>query len=239
MGINIHTSMTDIHCHILPNVDDGANSLETAISMIKKQILDGVTTIVLTPHVRSFRKEKQALIDSQYQLLKTEVEKQKLAVKLILGKEIYYNNDTVEHVSLMAFENTNYTLVEFSTVLETPIEEAAFNIKTLKLIPIIAHIERYEYLKKHDYLEIKKSGAVIQVNSSAILGLDGRKRKQAARYLLKKELVDVVSSDSHNMDTRKPNLLEAYTYVSKKYSKTYADKIFKENPESVVLNKKI
>ena len=238
-GTNIHTSMIDLHCHILHEIDDGSANIEMSIEMIKKQISDGVNTIVLTPHMRSFKPEKISKIRQNFEQLKDKVKELDLQVSLLLGNEVYYTKDTLSNKQLMTIENTSYVLVEFSTILETPIEEIVYNFRTLKLRPIIAHVERYGYLKKKDYAEIKKTGGLIQVNSSAILGLDGYKRKKNAHYLLKKQLVDVVSTDSHNLNDRKPNLKEAFQFVSKKYSKEYATKIFEDNPKHIILNENI
>jgi len=239
MGTNTHTSMIDLHCHILHEIDDGSANIEMSIEMIKKQINDGVTTIVLTPHMRSFKPEKVSKIRHNFEQLKEKVKEQNLDVRLLLGSEVYYTKESLSNKHLMTIENTSYVLVEFSTILETPIEEIVYNFRTLKIRPIVAHVERYGYLRKKDYTEIKKTGGLIQVNSSAILGLDGYKRKKMARYLLKKQLVDVVATDSHNLGDRKPNLKEAFQFVVKKYSKEYAKKIFEDNPKRIILNESI
>nr|WP_231857066.1 CpsB/CapC family capsule biosynthesis tyrosine phosphatase [Paracholeplasma brassicae] len=149
-----------------------------SIEMIKKQINDGVTTVVLTPHMRSFKPEKVSKIRHNFEQLKEKVKEQNLDVRLLLGSEVYYTKESLSNKHLMTIENTSYVLVEFSTILETPIEEIVYNFRTLKIRPIVAHVERYGYLKKKDYTEIKKTGGLIQVNSSAILGLDGYKRKK-------------------------------------------------------------
>ena len=85
--------MTDIHTHIIPNVDDGSPNLETSINMIKHEIEIGVDTIICTPHHIYHRYEKSVEeIKKQFELLKTEVEKQNLPVKLYLGQEICYTH---------------------------------------------------------------------------------------------------------------------------------------------------
>lgn len=231
--------MIDIHNHILHEVDDGSSSIDLSIEMIKKQISDGVTKIILTPHMRSFKSEKISKVKKHFEELKNKVETLNLKVELYLGAEVYYTENTLEHKSELALANTNYVLVEFSTILDTSIEEAIYNLKTLKLKPIVAHIERYGYLSKKDIIDIKKTGGIIQVNSSAILGYDGFRRKRVAKFLLKKGLVDVVASDSHNLTDRKPNLKEAYHYVNLKHGKTYADLIFTDNPQKILDNKNL
>ena len=84
--------------------------------------------------------------------------------------------------------------------------------------------------------ELKNIGALVQINADAVLGNDGRAVKKFCKKLLKNELVDIVASDSHNTTTRVNNMAKCYEYIAKKYDKDYADLLFNNNPEKIILN---
>lgn len=227
-------TMIDIHCHILPGVDDGAKDEAMAIGMIEKSVNDGVSHIILTPHFRKYDPNKQLKQKAVFESLKKIVKDKNMNVELYLGKEVYFKDNLLEQVKHLTIEGSPYILVEFSTTVEQNIDEVIFNLKVSKLKPIIAHVERYPYLKKEDYHQIRLTGGLLQVNAGAIKGFEGFGKRRLVNYLLKNQLVDVVASDAHNLTNRKPNLKNAYKTVLKKYGKAYADLIFFENAKKII-----
>ena len=227
--------MIDIHTHILPLVDDGAKSFETAIQMIEKEINDGVKTIFLTPHYvknTDFDIDLE-IINKTFEELKEKVKELELDIELILGREVYFR-DNLEY-DLYTLNNSKYILVEFPMKSYFDIEEAVYNLKVSGYKPIIAHIERYDYIKcVEDVKKIKDLGALIQVNSLSILGGYGRKIKKLVMKMMKNDLVNFVASDSHNDTKRVPNLKETYNFVCKKFGEEYANKIFITNQQKLV-----
>lgn len=226
--------MIDTHCHMLPGVDDGAIDEAIALTMIEKSVKDGVTHILLTPHVRKYDEAKISQHRNIFNQLKQTIEAKGLPVSLYLGREVYFKENLLDHVTNLAIDGSTYILVEFSTTTEQNIDETVFNLRVSKLKPIIAHVERYPYLKKTDYAQIRATGALLQVNAGAISGFEGFGKRRLIKYLLKHQLVDIVASDAHNLSNRKPNLKKAYLRVSKKYGKAYADLIFLENPKKII-----
>jgi len=228
--------MIDIHTHILPNVDDGSKSFEMSMTMLKQAKEQGVTHIILTPH---------KILDSKMDLPKEEMEakflefKDKtkdLGIELILGSEIFYTTKAFHKLiggELTTINNSKYCLVEFPMGEEVDIEESLYNIRVNGFIPILAHPERYHYLKLDEIISIKEQ-ALIQINSTSILGLHSKKSKKMAFDLLKKDLVDFVASDCHDDIVRKVNLKEAYNIVSKKFGYAQAEKIFTTNQKELI-----
>lgn len=213
MDMTIATSMkiVDIHSHILPMVDDGARSFDESILMIQKEIEQGASKIILTPHVQSrvtkTTREEQVEIFHQ---LKKKVEELSLDVELILGAEIFYRSHLSPDYHTLTLGDSKCLLLEFSTMIETHIEEIVYNIKRQGFIPIVAHVERYEYLKMVDYELIRRAGGILQVNTNAVLGLDSKSDKKLVHKLLKNKLVDIISTDTHNLDYRRPNMKDCY-----------------------------
>lgn len=212
--------MMDIHTHILPGVDDGVQTYEEALKVLEYQLNTGVNKVVITPHVHnSAQKVSSKLYEELFNKLKTQVAIDLPEMTLYLGYEVKYNrfkNVDYETLIFQGFKK-KYILVEFSLQSKDPILEVIYNLVAKELTPIIAHIERYTYLKMDEVERLKSYGALIQINSSAILGLDGKVYKKIAHQYLKAGLVDIIASDCHNLDTRKPNLIEGFKKAPKDF----------------------
>ena len=138
-----------------------------------------------------------------------------------LGAEIYYYPGLKQDLlsgKALTMDESKYVLVEFSTRTETDITEIVYELSAAGYIPIVAHIERYPYLKKQDYFDIKDAGALIQSNSGSFSHFSSR---GLIKYLLKNDLVDFVASDAHDPIKRKVDFSFVHTYIKKKYPSLY------------------
>lgn len=214
--------MLDIHTHILPNVDDGSKSLEESIELLRSEVNNGVTTVILTPHQNARIKTKNELI-KKFLEFKKEID----FIDLYLGSEIYYYDDLIADLvndRVLTINNSKYVLVEFSTRTETNIADIVYEIVLKGFKPIIAHIERYPYLTLENYLAIKNNGGLIQINASSY---EDKYFKKKTKILLKNKLVDFVASDCHNTKTRNVDFSNIKKVVEKKYKDQY-DHIFND-----------
>ena len=234
--------MTDIHSHILPFVDDGSDSYEKSIEMLKKHISQGVKNVVLTPHFRmgSFALGNDKIIE-EFNNFKEKVKEELPSIDLYLGREITLYRDMISDVekgNFLPINNGKFVLIEFPYVNEVDADEICYRVRLAGFIPIVAHVERYDYLRKANLVEqLRKNGAVIQINAHSVARKDRKEEAKFAKIILKKRLVDVVASDIHY--NREDVLGEAYKKACKKYGEEYADLIFKINPERILcLDKK-
>lgn len=214
--------MIDIHTHILPGVDDGAKNLDVSLALLKQEKEQGVTTIYLTPHNNKNTKTGPELKEKFQSFL---LETKDLGLNLKLGSEIYYYHDMIKDLKegkILTMDDTKYVLVEFSTRTETDIPEVVYELVRSGYTPIIAHIERYPYISKYEYAEIKDNGALIQVNASSFKHFGTR---QKMKFLLKNHLIDYIGSDCHNTDKRNVDFSYAVKYIKKKFPIEYK-KIF-------------
>ncbi|MCD4827150.1 MAG: hypothetical protein K8Q99_05160 [Acholeplasmataceae bacterium] len=219
--------MIDIHTHILPGVDDGSKDLETSIKLIELEIAQGVTNIVLTPHIQSrVTRANKAEQLVKYEMLKHEIQKANLNVNLYLAGEIHYRSHIDTNYDDYSFGKHKYILMEFPTRIQTPIEEICFDLMRMDYQVIVAHVERYQYLSLEDIKSIKKTGALIQTNASSILNLDKSVDKKTIKMLIKHDLIDIIATDTHNIEKRPPNLLEAKKALKKYYQQDKLDKLF-------------
>ncbi|MDD3191722.1 MAG: hypothetical protein PHP41_03105 [Bacilli bacterium] len=228
--------MIDIHTHILPDVDDGSNSLEMSRNMLKNAIDQGITHIILTPHeyLHSSIYYSKNELQAKFQAFQQQI--MDLPIKVYLGGEIYYTEKALKMLyqnDFLTFHDSSYILIEFPMHVEVDIDEILFNIRYKGFKPILAHPERYSYLNYNQIASIKDH-SLIQINAASILGLHGKDIKKRALGLLKRKLVDFVASDSHNINSRPVNLKEAYDDVAKKFSKEYAEEIFTNNQMKLI-----
>jgi protein-tyrosine phosphatase len=160
-----------------------------------------------------------------------------------LGNEVYLGSnfyEILEQGEFFTLAGSDYILIEFNFVdIPKNIAEICYEAKLKGYKPIIAHAERYVSLFNDKELlkDILNEGAFLQVNASTIINKESKENCKFAHYLLKNELISFIASDMHNMDSRGFYLDEAYQYITKKCSKTYAEQIFITNQQHILSNK--
>lgn len=232
--------LTDIHCHLLPKVDDGAKDEEEALKLLEMEYAQGVRRIIVTPHYRieMFETEKEQ-IEFQYRWLKTAAKQLYDDLELYLGCEYHSNSQMLEDLKAHkrdTLAGSRYVLVEFSGMDSFAKQRKQIRELTgAGYIPVIAHAERYECLRK-DIQNVKELiffGAKIQVNADSILGEEGWKTKAFCKKLMKQDLLHFIASDAHRTKERVPNLGRCAEYIDKKMGHEYAQRIFVENPGEI------
>lgn len=238
--------MIDIHCHILPNVDDGSESLEESIAMAKIAESEGITRIVNTSHCHfDFKYKKGNELKLELEKFNQVLKEENINIEVLLGNELYYTSDLIERFDELDFfsmNNSKYILMEFSPInFPKNIEDVIYEIKIRGYIPIIAHAERYKQVQEdvNIVLDCIKEGALIQVNASSILGKNGEKAEDTSKKLLDNNMVHFVATDAHSSNRRRPLIKDSYNYILKNYGKEVAEKLFIENPTSVIENRDI
>lgn len=229
--------MIDIHAHVIFAVDDGAKTIEESIKILEDAIEQGITDIICTPHFRfGMFETRSAKCIEQFHVLEEEVKKRGLNINLYLGREVYYTKKSasmVERKHLLHLNQTKNVLMEFSYNEYTEIADIVYNLKCKGYRAVIAHIERYNYIKDiEDVYEIKSMGALIQVNASTICNADGSKQRRTVFKYIKAGLVDFVASDIHFK--RINYMKKAYMIIQKKFGKDVAEKLFCENAKFLI-----
>lgn len=233
--------MVDVHCHLLYGVDDGAETMEESVSMLREAKNQGIESVILTPHYRhgmfAYPKEK---IEEHYLQLKPYAEETEVA--LFLGTEYHVNSRMVEAFRTercRTLAGSSYVLTEYSHDSEfTFIEQMTEELVRNGYIPILAHVERYACMTQNlDCADrIRQLGGWIQLNADAVLGMDGMSMKRFCRKMLGEELVDVVASDSHGIKRRACHMARCFDKITKKYSRSYAERLMTRNPLKILEN---
>ena len=236
----------DIHCHIMPGVDDGSRDIATSLEMLRIAARNGITDVILTPHHKPMHHNVSPEHNKVYtDKLREAAEQYGIRIRLYPGNEIYYSDETqreLEEGKICTMAGSDYVLVEFHpTNPYRAISNAVYQIQAAGYIPIIAHVERYSDIVSHPaYVqELIDKGCYIQVNASAIMGLYGFGIKWFAKKLLRNRQVHFVATDAHDTNRRAPHLADCRSLCERKYGKDYADKIFHDNAISVIRNETI
>ena len=231
----------DIHCHILPGVDDGSPDTETSIEMLRIAEKNGIRQMILTPHYKPMHHNVSPEHNDKYTgRLQKLADNAGIAIKLFSGNEIYYSDETYDNLvdgKVHTMAGSDYVLVEFHpTNPYKAIHNGLYQVQAAGYIPILAHVERYGEIVSHiSYVdELTEMGCLIQVNASSIMGKYGFGISHFTKKLLKKELVDFVATDAHDAKSRAPELLECRNYITRKFGEDYSDRILYDNPLKVI-----
>ncbi len=238
--------LIDIHAHILPGMDDGSDSLETSMRMLRCAAQDGISAIILTPHNKpGHRHTRLDMLADGMERLREMLSEEAVSMELYLGSELYYRSGILEELqnnTAGTMAGSRYVLVEFNPMEDYDyIRNGIYSLQTGGYYPILAHAERYLNVcaAKYGIEDLIEMGCYIQVNAGSIMGRSGSKAKRFTRKLLKQRQVHFVATDAHDLEERPPRLLECVEYIRKKYGGDYSRRMFQENPLYVIRDKEI
>lgn len=237
--------MVDIHCHILPAVDDGARDWETSLAMCHMAARDGIRHIVATPHANNEftydRERLSGLLDELRNRVAGDPELNSMPLTFSLGCDFHLSfenfRDALNQPERYCIEGTRYLLVEFSDfTIPSNTEDLFCQLGDLGIRPIVTHPERNPILSS-DLKRVARwaaDGAIIQVTANALTGRWGGRAEKAAKFLLDRNAVQVVASDAHGTGSRPPILSEARKLLEKSYGAEVALALVKDNPAAIV-----
>lgn len=215
--------MIDIHCHILPEMDDGAESLDETLEMCRMALADGITTIVASPHQQDgvYQNSANAILE-KVRVVNAHLKQAQIQIELLPGADVRIEVDTGEKIlngEVLSINNTKrYFLLEFpSHAIPLNIDKLIFNLLLKNITPVLTHPERiYEVQESPNRVyELVEMGVLSQVTAMSITGGFGRRVKKCAQTLLKHNMVHIIASDAHSIDHRPPILSDAVEVVSR------------------------
>lgn len=213
--------MTDIHCHILPHMDDGPARMENSIELIRMQMRDGITKAVATPHFNPERQSLESFVRARRNAVENvtaELARTGLVFSIVPGAEVLL------HPSLLGLENAplcfgakSLMLVELNQENRWPLwaDDVLYQLRLKGTVPILAHIDRYGFLLKHPekLVSLSESGVLLQVNATSLLEPSLR---PILLKLFRHRLISFIASDCHSVNHRPPKLTPAFSSVEKK-----------------------
>jgi protein-tyrosine phosphatase len=230
--------MIDIHSHILPGLDDGAQSWDMTLEMCHQAGEDGITHIVATPHAS----ESYSYDRNRVREIIAELDRRigdKITFSIGCDFHLSYDNveDAISHPQRYTIAAKKYLLVELSDYGIPPqISETFWRLQSAGMTPIITHPERNGILQRNpeQVLDWVTSGCLVQATASAITGFWGNAAQSIALWLLEHNAVHVLATDAHDNKYRKPILSEAYNAASKRFGRDFARALVQDNPAAIV-----
>src|SRR6267378_37107 len=226
--------MVDLHCHILPGLDDGPATMEEATTMAESAIADGITHVVATPHSNS----KYFFDFARVRRLRDELQtKAGERLKIATGCDFHLNPENLESLRKDArqycINQRDFLLVEFNEFSIPPsVDQLLHGIQLAGLQPVITHPERNRILRSHPE-RLKnwvRQGCFAQVTGGALTGGFGTSARQDALRWIGQGLIHFVASDAHNTRSRPLRLQPAYSLVVDRFGEEKARALFQDNP---------
>ena len=238
--------MIDLHCHILPGVDDGSKNIEQSVKIAINAKQAGFETICCTPHYlepdyTSSRKENLKILNE----LRYELQKQNININLVLGNEVYINENAsklLDDEIISTIGNTNYILMELPLFQEIKYVNQIFGrVQDKGLKIILAHPERYRYVQENPNILINyiESGLILQGNYASIIGKYGDEAKKTIKKILRAKMIHLLASDVH----RENSIYNKMDIIKEKINdivdEDYFHRITEINPIRIINNESV
>ncbi len=226
--------MVDIHCHLLPGLDDGPDSFEESLKMAEMAVADGITHVIATPHAN----EMYAFIPEMIQKRRNEIQNAiGPRLQLATGCDFHLSFENIEdvrtHPKKYTLNQKSYLLVEFADFAIPPtIDHTLHDLHLRGLRPIITHPERNGLIRaKPARLESWiRQGCYVQVTALSLLGRFGESAKAFSEWLLDRDAIHFFASDAHNLKGRPLLLRQAFEEVAQRRGAAVAHGLFLANP---------
>lgn len=229
--------MKDIHNHLLYGIDDGSDSLDKSISILKQMECCGVTDIVLTPHYiigTNYNKGNDFKLERLNELQRY------TSIKLYLGNEVFIDNNIIKYIKnneISSINGSRYVLIELPlNEYLMSMNDIIFDLRNNGYIPIIAHPERYHYMNLDDLINLINQGCLLQGNITSLIGKYGNNSKDNLILLLKKHMIHFLGTDTHGSLA---NIDICLNKLSRIVSSEMKDDLLCLNFDKVINNKEI
>lgn len=236
--------MIDIHCHILPGIDDGAKTIQDSLAMAREAVREGIHTIIATPHLNSQYNNRKQLVVNKVEELNQAIQEAEINLNILPGQEPRIYGEIIEDMSkdeIQTLNNSQYVFIEFpSNHVPRYTEQLLFDLQVKGLTPIIVHPERNsELIERPEVLyHLVEKGALTQVTASSLCGYFGKKIKTFSNQLVEANLTHFIASDAHNVNNRTFKMDEAFSLIDSTFGNDYVY-LFKENAELLASRKNI
>lgn len=220
--------MLDLHCHILPGVDDGAQTINDSIEMAKVAVSEGITHILATPHHQKLQwnndKKKVTQKTTEFQKV---LDYHQIDLTVFPGQEVSLYGELVTDIEkdniLFTDESCTYILIELPTTsIPSYTERLFYDLQSHGKIPIIVHPERNHSIIEHPnrLKNFIDKGALAQLTAASYTGGFGKKIEKLSKQLIEANLVHFIASDAHNVTNRSFHMKEAYDLLAKEYGRS-------------------
>ena len=235
--------MIDLHCHILPGIDDGASDQLVSLAMARAFVADGVSVVACTPHILpGLYHNTGAQIREAVVSLQLALDQNDIPLQLVAGAD---NHITPQFVAglrsghLLPLSNSRYVLVEPPHhVFPVRLADLFFEILVAGYVPILTHPERLTWIKHHYPViqALAQNGVWMQITAGSLTGMFGGSARYWSERMLDEGFVDILATDAHNIDRRPPNLSMGRDVAARRIGTAEAEHLVDTRPRGILAN---
>lgn len=233
--------MIDLHCHILPGIDDGAKNLQISLEMARMAAADGITVTACTPHIlpgvynNDGRHIKAAVVQ-----LRQAITQAGIPIQVVAGADVHVAPDLATRLrsgEALTINDSKYLLLEPPHHIPPPrLEDHIFGLQTAGYLPVVTHPERLSWIEGH-YDLIKRlvyNGILMQLTAGSFMGTFGRRPRYWAERMLDDGLCHVLATDAHNTEQRAPRLSDAREAIARRVGEQEATNLVLTRPQGIL-----
>lgn len=234
--------MIDLHCHLLPGLDDGPDRWEKSLEMAKMALSDGIKAIVATPHYHpglyqnSGKRIKEKVMELRHLL-----QEEGLSLEVLPGADVHLMPDLLPLIEagevMTVNDSMKYLLLELpNDFLPLQLDDIVFSLKMKGIVPIFSHVERLRVIQDNleRLYELEERGALAQITAMSLTGGFGKEARRVSQLLLEHSMVQVIASDAHNLTRRPPVLSPGLKEAAKIVGEEMAHMLVEANPEGII-----
>ncbi|MCV3743227.1 tyrosine protein phosphatase [Lentilactobacillus hilgardii] len=233
--------MIDLHCHLLPGVDDGSKSMDISLKLANDAVRDGIDYALLTPHhMNGIYLNHKKVVIKQTQEFQMELDRREIPLKVFPGQEVRINGDLLTALDqddiLFADEGGQYLMLEFpNDDIPNYTSNMIYELMQRGIIPVIVHPERNtKIMKQPDILyDLLNKGCLSQITAGSYVGIFGHKVQKFSKQLIQSGQVYIFASDAHNLPNRKYEMTNAFAKLGNEFGNDYVSK-FSENAKRII-----
>ena len=235
--------MIDLHCHLLPGIDDGASDLAVSLKMARALVADGVSVAACTPHILPglYHNTGPQIRAATLKLQKI-LNDQGIPLELTTGADNHIIPDFLPQLRsghLLPLANSRYVLVEPPHHVAPPrLEEFFFGLLLGEYVPILTHPERLTWISSHYEVlrRLVRAGVWVQITAGSLSGIFGRNARYWCERMLDEGCVHLIATDAHDVSRRPPNLSVGRKLAAKRVGEVEAQHLVVTRPEGVLRN---
>lgn len=233
--------MIDLHCHLLPGIDDGAPDLETSLAMARMAVADGVQCVACTPHIYPGLYDNTACtIRAAIVDLQDALDQQAIALRLVEGADVHLQPDLVSDIRaerIPTLAGSRYLLLEPPHHVAPPrFEETVFNLQVAGYVPVITHPERLTWLGDSYavFQRLAAAGVWMQITAGSLVGRFGKTPRHWGERMLDDGLVHILATDAHDTRRRPPLLAEGREAAARRVGEAEARRMVTDRPQTII-----
>lgn len=235
--------MIDLHCHLLPGIDDGPPDIETSLKMARLAAADGITVVACTPHILpGLYNNTGPQIRDALEAFRVVLARAEISLQLVTGADVHVSPDLkagLRDGRVLTLNDSRYFLFEPPHHVPSPqLENHAFSLQAAGYVPVLTHPERLSWIESYYeiFRRMAERGVWMQLTAGSLVGRFGRRPLYWAERMLDEGLCHILATDAHDPVRRAPRLAEAYEAAARRVGEAEAVNLVTTRPRGILDN---